>query len=131
MAQELKARTRSKPPKSRVGSMKSASSCKTNFSSASQRLNEARLAEAKAVMIQQQAEERRKRKLEVETKRMELEIKQKEFELKQKLEIAALEAEDDIAVARSNAELASLEAKIVAEEFANSQVLVKPPPCKS
>ena len=65
---------------------------------------------AKAALLQQQAEERGRRTVELEVRRVEMEIQRTQLELNQRLELTKLEAEKEVVAARDQAELAKLEA---------------------
>ena len=60
--------------------------------------------------MQQQAEERSRRAVELEVKRVEVEIKRTQLDLQHRLELTKLEAEKEVVAARDQAELAKLEA---------------------
>lgn len=72
--------------------------------------HEAKVLAAKAVLMQQQAEERNRRAVELEVKRVEMEIKRTQLERQHRLELTKLEAERVVAAARDQVELAKLEA---------------------
>jgi len=57
--------------------------------------------------MQQQAEERSSRAVELEVKRVEMEIKRTQLELQHRLELTKLEAEKEVVAARDHAELAN------------------------
>lgn len=98
----------------------------SGVSRASSKYRESRLAAAKATLLQEQAQERKRRAIENARKRMELEMRQREFELQQRrqqlqheLELAELDAEDNFLDAKNNAELAQLEASAAGQELAS------------
>lgn len=76
----------------------------------SSKTHEAKVLAAKAVLMQQQAEERNRRAVELEVKRVEMEIKRTQLERQHRLELTKLEAERVVAAARDQVELAKLEA---------------------
>ena len=73
----------------------------------------------KAALIQQQAEERSRRAVELEVKRVEMEIKRTEMELQHRLELTKLEAKSEIVAAKNQAELAKLEAFLAEQEVSD------------
>lgn len=58
--------------------------------------------------MQQQAEERNRRAVELEVKRVEMEIKRTQLDRQHRLELTKLEAERVVAAARDQVELAKL-----------------------
>ena len=89
----------------------------SKVSDVSSKLRDAKLIAAKTALLQQQAQEKKRRAIEIERTRMELEMKQKELELQQRLKLTELETEDDIFEAKNKAELANLEARFAEEEL--------------
>ena len=81
----------------------------SKLSEASARRLKVKVAAAKAAMVEKQIEQKRRRSLEIEVKRLEFETKQ-EFEVTQQLELAKLEADQDVAEAKEKTEMAELEA---------------------
>lgn len=75
----------------------------------SSKTHEAKVLAAKAVLMQQQAEERNRRAVELEVKRVEMEIKRTQLERQHRLELTKLEGERVVAAARDQVELAKLE----------------------
>lgn len=69
--------------------------------------------------MQQQAEEKSKKMVELEVKRVEMEIKRTELELQHRLELTKLEAERDVTAARNQVELANLEASLAEQEISD------------
>lgn len=67
--------------------------------------------------MQQQAEERSKKLVELEVKKVEMEIKRTELELQHRLELTKLEAEREVMAARDQVELANLEASLAEQEM--------------
>ena len=67
--------------------------------------------------MQQQAEERSKKLVELEVKRVEMEIKRTELELQHRLELTKLEAEREVMAAWDQVELANLEALLAEQEM--------------
>jgi len=67
--------------------------------------------------MQQQAEERSRRAVELEVKRVEMEIKRTQLELQHRLELTKLEAEKYVVAARDRAELANLEVFLAEQEM--------------
>ena len=76
----------------------------------SSKTHEAKVLAAKAVLMQQQAEERNRWAVELEVKRVEMEIKRTQLERQHRLELTKLEAERVVAAARDQVELDKLEA---------------------
>ena len=83
----------------------------------SSKAREAKVQAAKAALVQQQAEERSRRAVELEVKRVEMEIKRTQLELQHRLELTKLEAEKEVVAARDQAELAKLEAFLAEQEM--------------
>ena len=73
----------------------------------------------KAALIQQQAEERSRRAVELAVKRVEMEIKRNEMELQHRLQLTKLEAESDVAATKNQAELAKLKAFLAEQEVSD------------
>ena len=69
--------------------------------------------------MQQQAEERSKKLVELEVKRVEMEIKRTELELQHRLELTKLQAEREVTAARNQVELANLEASLAEQEISD------------
>ena len=67
--------------------------------------------------MQQQAEERSKKLVELEVKKVEMEIKRTELELQHQLELTKLEAEREVMAARDQVELVNLEAWLAEQEM--------------
>lgn len=83
----------------------------------SSRAQRAKIDAAKALLMQQQAEERSKKLVELEVKKVEMEIKRTELELQHRLELTKLEAEREVMAARDQVELANLEASLAEQEM--------------
>lgn len=83
----------------------------------SSRAQRAKIDAAKALLMQQQAEERSKKLVELEVKKVEMEIKRTELELQHQLELTKLEAEREVMAARDQVELANLEAALAEQEM--------------
>ena len=71
----------------------------------------------KAALMQQQAEERSRKSIELETKRIEMEIKRTQLELQHRLELTKLEAEREVVPAKNLQQLAKLEASLTKREM--------------
>lgn len=97
--------------------MKSNGSQVSKSSVCSSRAQRAKIDAAKALLMQQQAEERSKKLVELEVKKVEMEIKRTELELQHRLEITKLEAEREVMAARDQVELANLEASLAEQEM--------------
>ena len=102
---------------SQPGSVKSQKSYASRLSVSSSKAREAKVQAAKAALVQQQAEERSRRAVELEMKRVEMEIKRTQLELQHRLELTKLEAEREVVAARDQAELAKLEAFLAEQEM--------------
>jgi len=102
---------------SQAESVKSQKSYDSRLSVSSSKAREAKVQAAKAALMQQQAEERSRRTVELEVKRVEMEIKRTQLELQHRLELTKLEAEKEVVAARDQAELANLEAFLAEQEM--------------
>ena len=102
-----------------TNSVHSLSSKTSKLSISSSKAQKAKIQAVKAALIQQQAEERSRRAVELEVKRVEMEIKRTEMELQHRLELTKLEAESEVAAARNQAELATLEAFLADQEVSD------------
>ena len=111
--EEVKSIKECTPP----GSVKSNGSRVSKSSVCSSRSQRAKIEAAKALLMQQQAEERSKKLVELEVKRVEMEIKRTELELQHRLELTKLEAEREVMAARDQVELANLEALLAEQEM--------------
>ena len=100
-------------------SVKSNGSRVSKSSVCSSRSQRAKIEAAKALLMQQQAEERSKKLVELEVKRVEMEIKRTELELQHRLELTKLEAEREVTAARNQVELANLEASLAEQEISD------------
>ena len=98
-------------------SVKSQKSNASRLSVSSSKAREAKVQAAKAALMQQQAEERSRRVVELEVKRVQMEIKRTQLELEHRLELTKLEAEREVVAARDQAELAKLEAFLAEQEM--------------
>ena len=98
-------------------SVKSQKSYASRLSVSSSKAREAKVQAAKAALMQQQAEERSRRVVELEVKRVQMEIKRTQLELEHRLELTKLEAEREVVAARDQAELAKLEAFLAEQEM--------------
>ena len=98
-------------------SVKSGKSYASRFSVSSSKAREARVQAARAALMQQQAEERSKKSIELEAKRIEMEIKRMQMELQHKLELTKLEAEKEVVAAKDQAQLAKLDALLAEQEI--------------
>ena len=113
--EDIKSIKECSPPES----VKSNGSRVSKSSVCSSRAQRAKIEAAKALLMQQQAEERSKKMMELEVKRVEMEIKRTELELQHRLEITKLEAEREVTAARNQVELATLEASLAEQEMSN------------
>ena len=98
-------------------SVKSQKSYASRLSVSSSKAREAKVQAARAALIQQQAEERSRRVVELEVKRVQMEIKRTQLELEHRLELTKLEAAREVVAARDHAELAKLEAFLAEQEM--------------
>ena len=108
---------REKEKYSQPESVKSQNSYASRLSVSSSKAREAKVQAAKAALVQQQAEERSRRAVELEVKRVEMEIKRTQLELQHRLELTKLEPEKEVVAARDKAELAKLEAFLAEQEM--------------
>ena len=90
-------------------SVKSGKSYASRLSVSSSKAWEARVHAARAALMQQQAEERSRKSIELEAKGIEMEIKRTQMELQHKLELTKLEAEKDVVAAKDQAQLAKVQ----------------------
>ena len=93
------------------------SSKASRISTASPRLEPARIAVEKAVLVEKQTEQKRMRSIDLRIKLLELEMRQKQFEFQHQLELAKLEAERQVDEAREKTEMAQLECKLAEHEY--------------
>ncbi|XP_068739665.1 uncharacterized protein [Montipora capricornis] len=98
-------------------SVKSQKSYASRLSVSSSKAREAKVQAARAALMQQQAEERSRRVVELEVKRVQMEIKRTQLELEHRIELTKLEAEREVVAARDQAELAKLEAFLAEQEM--------------
>ncbi|XP_068712758.1 uncharacterized protein [Montipora foliosa] len=98
-------------------SVKSQKSYASRLSVSSSKAREAKVQAARAALMQQQAEERSRRVVELEVKRVQMEIKRTQLELEHRLELTKLEAAREVVAARDQAELAKLEAFLAEQEM--------------
>ena len=113
--EEVKSIKECTPPES----VKSNGSRVSKSSVCSSRSQRAKIEAAKALLMQQQGEERSKKLVELEVKRVEMEIKRTELELQHRLELTKLEAESEVTAARNQVELANLEASLAEQEISD------------
>ena len=97
--------------------MKSGKSYASRLSVSSSKAQEARVQAARAALMQQQAEERCRKSIELEAKRIEMELKRTQMELQQKLELTKLEAEKNVVAAKDQAQLAKLYSLLAEQEI--------------
>ena len=95
----------------------SQSSKASRISTASSRLERARIAFEKAVLIEKQTEQKRVGSVDLRVKLLELEMRQKQFEFQHQLQLAKLEAERQVDEAREKTEMAQLECKLAKHEY--------------
>ena len=87
-------------------SVKSQKSYASRLSVSSSKAREVKVQAAKPALMQQQAEERSRRAVELEVKRVEMEIKRTQLDLQHRLELTKLEAEKEVVAAKDQAKLA-------------------------